>query len=130
MSAGPAVDLEERFHAFLTRSPHELGLGQGDPAEIIDRYYTPDIEYFNDGVRLDRDRLVAHVGPARKNGRGLEIEVHDILVRGDLAAARYTLRAVMRKGNTVEMEIYLFARFAPDGRIRRVDSITRTIPQQ
>ncbi|WP_068928014.1 nuclear transport factor 2 family protein [Planobispora rosea] len=130
MSADSTVDLEERFHAFLTRSPHELGLGREDPAEIIDRYYTPDIEYCNDGFRLDRDRLIAHVGPARRNGRELEIEVREALVRGDRAAARYTLRAVMRKGNTVEMEIYLFARFAPDGRIRRVDSITRTIPRK
>ncbi|MBG0826679.1 nuclear transport factor 2 family protein [Planomonospora sp. ID67723] len=129
MSAGADTEREKRFHDFLTRLPHELGLGREDPAEILDRYYTCDIEYHNDGIRLDRDRLIAHVGPARRNGRGLEIEVHDAMVRGDRAAARYTLRAVMRTGKRVEMEIHLFARFASDGRIRRVDSITRTVPQ-
>ncbi|WP_327587220.1 nuclear transport factor 2 family protein [Nonomuraea sp. NBC_00507] len=121
------IDLAERFHAFLTEVPHELGLGNEDAAAIIDRYYVPEIEYWNDGICLDRRRLIDHVKPARKNAVGLRIEVHESLVGEDVAAARYTMDAVMRQGKTITMEIYLFARYAPDGRIRRVDSITRTV---
>ncbi|MGI5285389.1 nuclear transport factor 2 family protein [Nonomuraea polychroma] len=121
------IDLAERFHAFLTEMPHELGLGEEDAAAVIDRNYVPEIEYWNDGICLDRQRLIDHVKPARKNAAGLRIEVHDSLVGEDVAAARYTLHAVLRKGNTITTEICLFARYAPDGRVRRVDSITRTL---
>ncbi|TMR24155.1 nuclear transport factor 2 family protein [Nonomuraea turkmeniaca] len=119
------ADLAERFHAFLTEMPHELGLGEEDAAAVLDRYYVPEIEYWNDGICLDRQRLIDHVKPARKNAVSVRIEVHESLVGEDVAAARYTLRAVMRKGKTITTEIYLFARYAHDGRIRRVDSITR-----
>ncbi|RVX45874.1 hypothetical protein EDD27_8699 [Nonomuraea polychroma] len=121
------IDLAERFHAFLTEMPQELGLGNEDAAAIIDRYYVPEIEYWNDGICLDRQRLIDHVKPARKNGKSLRIDVHESLVGEDVAAARYTLQAGLRQGKTITMEIYLFARYAPDGRVRRVDSITRTV---
>ncbi len=115
------------FHAFLTRLPHELAFGQEDPAIILDRYYTPEIEYHNDGVTLDRRRLIDHAGPARKNARELNIEIHETLLDGDRAAARYTMTVLVRKDKTLRIEVYLFARLAPDGRVRRVDSITRTV---
>ncbi|MFI7707307.1 nuclear transport factor 2 family protein [Nonomuraea sp. NPDC049480] len=123
-----SIDLTERFHAFLTEMPHELGLGEEDAAAVVDRYYVPEIEYWNDGILLDRRRLIDHAKPARKNGVSVRIEVHESLVGDAVAAARYTLHAVMRKGKSITMEIHLFARYAPDGRIRRVDSITRTVP--
>jgi hypothetical protein len=122
-----SVDLEQRFHAFLTELPHELGLGEEDAAAVLDRYYVPEIEYWNDGIRLDRQRLIDHVKPARKNAASVRIEVHESVVGEDVAAARYTMRADMRNGKVITMDIYLFARYAPDGRVRRVDSITRTV---
>ena len=115
------------FHAFLTRLPHELAFSREDPATVLDRYYTPEIEYHNDGIALDRRRLIDHVGPARKNTRELNIEVHETLLDGDRAAARYTMTVLNRKDKTLRIEIYLFARLAPDGRVHRVDSITRTV---
>ncbi|GAB3165494.1 hypothetical protein GCM10027161_80710 [Microbispora hainanensis] len=115
------------FDAFLTRLPYELAFGQEDPAAIVDRYYTPDLEYHNDGIVLDRQRLIDHAGPARKNARELEIQVHDTLIDDDRAAARYTMTVLTRKGTTLRIEVQLFARFASDGRVRRVDSITRTV---
>ncbi|GIH93349.1 nuclear transport factor 2 family protein [Planobispora siamensis] len=122
------MDLEERLVAVLTVLPQELAFGQEEPGVILDRYYTPEIVHVNDGIALDRDRLVAHVRPARRNGRLLRVEVHETLVSGDRAAARYTLHAVMRKGKAVTTEIYMFARFAPDGRVHRIDSVTRPLP--
>ncbi|MGW1289900.1 nuclear transport factor 2 family protein [Streptomyces sp. NPDC002586] len=92
---------------------------------VIDRYHTPDIEWHNDGIRLDRDRLIAHARPARKNAIALDVEVHDALVAGDRVAARYTLHSTMRKGRRLSNEIYLFGKLAPDGRLRRIYSTTR-----
>ncbi|KAA9379198.1 nuclear transport factor 2 family protein [Microbispora cellulosiformans] len=122
------TDRQELFHAMLTRLPGELAFGEEDPGRILDRYYTPDIEHHNDGIPLDRERLIAHARPARKNVLAVRVEVREILVAGDRAAARFTLAADMRKGATIVTEIFMFGRFAPDGRIRRLDSLTRTVP--
>ncbi|MFE3448669.1 nuclear transport factor 2 family protein [Nonomuraea sp. NPDC059194] len=115
------------FHQFLTSLPVELGLGTDDPAEIVDRYHTPDIIYRTDGVVIDRDRLIDHAKPARKNATELDLQVHEAMVQGNRAAARYTMRVRTRKDKTLEIDVYLFATLAPDGRVRRVDSITRTV---
>lgn len=40
-------------------------------------------------------------------------------------SARYTLSAEMRKGRTVITDIYMFGTLAPDGRIRKIDQVTR-----
>ncbi|MEU5865174.1 nuclear transport factor 2 family protein [Nonomuraea sp. NPDC047529] len=115
------------FHAFLTRLPHELAFSEEDPAAIVDRYYTPDLEYRNDGVVLDRRRLIDHAGPARRNARELDVQVHETLLDGDRAAARFTMTVLTRKDRTLRIEAHVFAWLAPDGRVRRVDSITRTV---
>ncbi|NUW44110.1 nuclear transport factor 2 family protein [Nonomuraea rhodomycinica] len=115
------------FHAFLTRLPYELAFSQEDPATIVDRYHTPDLEYRADGVIFDRRRLIDHAAPARKNARELDVEVHETLIDGDRAAARYTMTVRTRKDKALRIEVHLFAQLAPDGRVRRVDSLTRTV---
>jgi hypothetical protein len=37
------------------------------------------------------------------------------------------MTVLTRKDRTLRIEVHLFARLAPDGRVRRVDSITRTV---
>lgn len=120
----PRTDLA----AYLTSYPAEMALGKEEPATVVDRYHTPDIEWYSDGLHLDRDKLIAHARPARKNATSVRCEVHEALVAGDQVAARHTLHAVMRKGRSVVTEIYMFGRLAPDGRLRRVDQITRILP--
>ncbi|OLZ65608.1 hypothetical protein AV521_31765 [Streptomyces sp. IMTB 2501] len=117
----PAQELAGYLRSYI----QEMGLGNEDPGVVIDRYHTPDIEWHNDGIRLDRDRLIAHARPARKNAIALDVEVHDALVAGDRVAARYTLHSTMRKGRRLSNEIYLFGKLAPDGRLRRIYSTTR-----
>jgi hypothetical protein len=119
----PAEDLVR----YLERFPVEMGLDRDDPETVLDRYCTPDFEHWNDGVRLDRDRLIAHARPARRNARDVRIEVHDAFVAGDRAAARYTMRATLRKGRELEIEICMIGHLAPDGRLRRIDQLTRTL---
>lgn len=114
-----------RFDAFLRALPVELAFSDEEPAAIVDRYYAPDLEYVNDGIQLDRERLIAHVHAVRKNARSLRIDVHDTLVNGHRGAARYTIHATMRKDRRAATDVYLFAEFAADGRVRRINSITR-----
>ena len=97
---------------------------------MLDRYHTPDYELVNDGVLLDRKRLLDHIRPARKRAAGLRVEVEQALVDGDHVAARYRLIAELRKGGTITTEIYMFGELAADGRLRRAIQATRTIPAQ
>lgn len=111
--------------AYLARYPQEVTFGAEDPATVFDRYHTPDFVMCNDGIHLDRDRMLAHVRPARKRAKGVRVDVHEAMSTADRVAARYTLIADMATGNTIVTEIYMFGRLAPDGRLRRVDQITR-----
>ncbi|NUS17302.1 MAG: nuclear transport factor 2 family protein [Streptomyces sp.] len=128
LPGSPALDLA----AFLTRFPREIALSEEDPATVVDRYHTPDVVQYNDGMAMTRDMLVAHAKPIRRNVLDVRVDVQDSLVTPDGAAARYTLHADMRKGPVVVTEIYMFVRFAPDGRVCRIDQITRDVspPEQ
>jgi hypothetical protein len=120
----PATDLA----GYLTRYPHEITFGDEEPETVMDRYHTSDYELVNDGVLLDRKRLLDHIRPARKGASAVQVEVEEAIVDGDQVAARYRLIASMRKGNVIATEIYMFGRLANDGRLRRVTQLTRTSP--
>jgi len=113
---------------YLARYPQQITFGDQDPAVVMDRYHTTDFEMINDGVRLDRDRLLAHVQTGRRNAAAVQVVVHDAVVDGDRLAARYTLTATMRKGQVIATEIYMFGHLAADGRLRHVDQVTRSVP--
>ncbi|RKN47633.1 nuclear transport factor 2 family protein [Micromonospora endolithica] len=120
----PRTDLTN----YLIHYPREAGLGDEDPETVLDRYHTPDYELVNDGVLLDRKRLLDHIRPARKRAVGLRVEVEQALVDGDHVAARYRLIAELGKGAAITTEIYMFGELAADGRLRRAVQATRTVP--
>ncbi|WP_345678261.1 nuclear transport factor 2 family protein [Yinghuangia aomiensis] len=98
-----------------------------DPAAIFDRYHVEDFVQINDGMSLHRQQLIDHAGPVRRNVASCSVDVHKVVVKDELAAAHYTLHAVMRKGGAVTTEIYAFAAFAPDGRLQHIHQITRSL---
>ncbi|MEU1839371.1 nuclear transport factor 2 family protein [Micromonospora chersina] len=124
------MTLRTDLTSYLIRYPQEAGLGDEDPATVLDRYHTPDYELVNDGVLLDRKRLLDHIRPARKRAAGLRVEVEQALVDGDQVAARFRLIAELHKGGTITTEIYMFGELAADGRLRRAIQATRTIPSE
>jgi hypothetical protein len=112
---------------YLVRYPQEVAFGDEEPTAVLDRYHCPEFELWNDGLLLDRDRLLAHMRPARRNATAISTEVHQALVYGDRVAARYTLTATLRRGAVVATEIAAFGRLSPDGRLRRLDQLTRVV---
>jgi hypothetical protein len=122
----PRTDLT----GYLVRYPQEAGLGDEDPATVLDRYHTLDYQLINDGVPLDRKRLLDHIRPARSRAARLRVEVEQALVDGDEVAARYRLIAELRKGGVITTEIYMFGKLAADGRLRRAVQATRVIPSE
>jgi hypothetical protein len=113
--------------AYLSQYPQEVAFGVEDAGTVFDRYHTPDFVMCNDGIQLDREKLLAHVRPARKRAKGVRVEVHETMSTADRVAARYTLTAEMATGNTITTEIYMFGQLSADGRLRRVNQITRDV---
>lgn len=121
------IETAEDLTRYLTDYPREVAFGD-EPAEtVLDRYHTADYVVVNDGVALDRQRLLDHVRPARKRAADVSVDVKDALVDGDRVAARFVLTAQMRRGNAIATEIHMFGALAPDGRLRRADQVTRTV---
>jgi hypothetical protein len=112
---------------YLVRYPQEVAFGEEDAGAVFDRYHTPEFVMCNDGIRLDREKLLAHVRPARKRATGVRVEVHEAVSAADRVAARYTLTAEMATGTVIATEIYMFGQRSADGRLRRVDQVTRDV---
>ncbi|MBL1073545.1 nuclear transport factor 2 family protein [Nocardia sp. 2] len=98
-----------------------------NPEAMFDRFHAPDVYQVSDGIRLERDRLIAHLKSVRKNLVDYRFDVHEAMADGDRIAARLTIHAGMRTGDTVVTEVHLFAEFTPDGRLRRSHGLTRTV---
>src|SRR4051794_32805382 len=112
---------------YLVRYPQEVAFGEEDADAVFDRYHAPEFVMCNDGLRLDREKLLAHIRPARKRAKEIRVEVHETVSVADRVSARYTLTADLATGATVATEIYMFGQRAADGRLRRVDQITRDV---
>ncbi|GAA4922515.1 ketosteroid isomerase-like protein [Nonomuraea thailandensis] len=110
---------------FITSLTDDLVNTDEDPAVIIDRYHTPDVVQYADGNRIDRDKLIAHTRPVRKNRPEGRMEVHEAVRDGDRLAARYTLH-VRQRGKELAIDVHFFGSFAPDGRMREAHLLTRT----
>src|SRR5919107_2474964 len=93
---------------YLVHYPQEVAFGEQDAEAVFDRYHTPDFVMCNDGIPLDRVKLLRHVRPARKRASAVRVEVHEAMSTADRVAARYTLTADMATGNTIATEIYMF----------------------
>ncbi|MET8685281.1 nuclear transport factor 2 family protein [Streptomyces sp. NPDC004732] len=114
---------------FLTAFHDEVVRGDHDPAPAMARFYTPDIVMVSDGVRLEWDKLLAHIRPVRKNLAAddeARFEVHEALADGNRIAARLTIHAAMRK-RRVSTDVLTFYTFAPDGRLHRSHGFTRPV---
>lgn len=113
---------------YLRAYPKEVTFVADDPGEVLDRYHSPGFELWNDGRRLDREGLLAHVQAGRRNANRIDVTVHEVVRDGDRVAARYTLRALMRRGRVAASEIFMFGALDTDGRLRRVEQLTRILP--
>jgi hypothetical protein len=127
MSIDAEPNMDVNVADYLSRYPQEVTFGGQDAGTVFDQYHTPDFVMCNNGIELDREKLLAHVRPARKRAKDVEVEVHETMSTADRVAARYTLTAEMAAGNTIATEIYMFGQLSADGRLRRVDQITRDV---
>lgn len=111
--------------SYLATYPAALAFGPEPPEVVFDRYHVPEFVITSDGLRMDRERLIAHAAPARKRVLGIEVELLDFLADQERVAARYVLTARMRKGEPIVTEIAMFGRLGGDGRLVRAEQLTR-----
>ncbi|MFI6584367.1 nuclear transport factor 2 family protein [Embleya sp. NPDC050493] len=90
----------------------------------IDRHFAPGYRQRTDGVWADRAGFVEHIAHLRSIVAGGGIRLHEELSDGSRYADRHTVEVCKTDGSTVEMEVYLFGEFAPDGRFRRIEETT------
>ena len=120
---------EKDVRDYLTDYPRQVAFGE-EPSEVVfDRYHTAGFVLTNDGLPLDRGRLLAHVRPARRRATGVRVEVHHALVDHDRIAAHYTLTATMRSGVDISTEIFAFGRLSEDGRLSMMEQATRPLTE-
>ncbi|WP_026413836.1 hypothetical protein [Actinomadura oligospora] len=125
-----AIRSEHDLSEFLVAYTRDMVEPDEDPAEVLARYFVPDFEYCNDGLVINRERMLAHVRGLRKRVTPSDVgsvDVHEAVLSGDRFAVRYTLDVTTGKGGDFRSEIYMFGHLAADGRIHRVDQTTRDL---
>ncbi len=122
----PDTDLAEYIETVLT----EVCFGREDsyPLQVtIDRYFAPDYKQRTDGELGDRKEFADHIEALRALVATGTIEVLETLRVGHRIAGRHRVTVTKRDGTTSQLEVYLLGELAKDGRLRRVDEISRVI---
>jgi hypothetical protein len=125
-----APDMRTDPAGFIDTVLAEVCFGQEDshPLEAtIDRYFTPDYTQRTNGETIGRDGFAAHARALRALAAHGTITVGEVIVAGNRIADRHEVTITKRDGGTSRIEVYLFGEFASDGRLRRVDEISRVV---
>jgi hypothetical protein len=116
--------------AFIETALTEVCFGDeaSHPLEAtIDRYFSPHYAQRTDGVLCDRDGFAAHIRALRALVAAGSVEVCEAIGNGDRIADRHQVIVTKRDGSTSRLEVYLFGEVAADGRLLRVEEITRIL---
>jgi hypothetical protein len=116
--------------AFIETALAEVCFSQEDshPLEAtIDRYFTPDYTQRTDGALSDRDGFAAHIKALRAVAADGTVKVSEAVREGNRIADRHEVTVTKRDGTASRIEVYLFGELADDGRLCRVDEITRIV---
>jgi hypothetical protein len=93
----------------------------------IDRYFTADYQQCTDGEIVDRAGFARHIAAVRAVAVSGQVTVREAVREGDRIADRHEVTVTKRDGSTSRVEVYLFGQFASDGRLRRVDEVSRLL---
>ncbi len=130
MTSHEATPADDDLKRFLAAALTEVCFGDEARHPLlatVDRYFAPDYRQRVDGETLTRAEFVDHIRHLRQRVAGGRIEVIEALRQGDRIADRHLVFATKPDGSEVRAEVYLFGELAADGRIRRVDEVTRML---
>ncbi|WP_030416172.1 nuclear transport factor 2 family protein [Streptomyces sp. NRRL S-1448] len=92
--------------------------------EAADRHFTPEYRQRTDGEWADRTEFLEHIAHLRTLVADGHVEVHEELYDGSKYADRHTAHLTKKDGTSVQMEVYVFADLAADGRFHRIEETT------
>jgi hypothetical protein len=124
------MDRNEDVGAFLAAALGEVCFGKEEthPLEAtIDRYFSPDYQQRTDGETTDRAGFAAHIRTLRSLVAEGRIEVLEALRVGERIGDRHRVTLTRTDGTTSEIEVYLFGTLDADGRLLRVDEVSRVV---
>ena len=93
--------------------------------ETIDRYFSAGFVEVVDGQALDRQQFVQTLRQLRTMVTGGRVEVLADLREGDEFAHRHLLHLEGADGSVMRREVYMFGVFGADGRLLRIDEVSR-----
>lgn len=93
----------------------------------VDRYFAPDYRQRTDGEEVDRRGFVEHIRALRRCVREGRVEVLEAIQQGDRIADRHRVSITRWNGSICQVEVHLFGELAADGRLRRVDEVSRVV---
>ena len=128
MSTSHRPTAAEDFAGYL-RTYHADALDGSEPVEEVwDRYHLPDGTHLVNGRVWDRGRIMGSLRSRRSLNAPYELYVHEVIVEGSRAAARYTISTPMLGKIQNATEAAVFAELAEDGRVAgsTAFSVTRT----
>ena len=126
MITDPGTDLAAFIEAVLAQVC--FGDEATHPLEAtIDRYFTPDYQQRTDGDVVDRAGFAAHIRALRALVASGSVTVREALRDGNRIADRHEVTVTKRDGTVSRLEVYLFGELASDGRLRRVEEVSRIV---
>ena len=120
----------EDLAGYVERALNQVCFGDEEtyPLEAtMARYFHPDYRQTTDGEELDYAGVVDHLRLLRQRVPSGRVDVLDALQDGDQVADRHLVSAVKPDGGEIEAEVYLFGRFADDGRLVQVVETARML---
>jgi hypothetical protein len=125
-----SISVRENAAQYMSTVLSEVCFGDEDryPLEpTIDLYFSPDYQQRTDGELVDREGFIEHMRALRTLVLTGQIEVLEVVVQGRQIADRHRVTIIKRDGSHSQVEVYLFGEFAEDGRLWRVDEVSRVI---
>ncbi|MEU3554369.1 hypothetical protein [Streptomyces fragilis] len=107
------------FAGYL-RAYHADAVDGTEPIEEVwDRYHLPDGTHRVNGRIWDREKILGRARARRSLGAPYELYIHEVVVEGHRAAARYTFGTPMLWKVQSATDVAVFAEMDDDGRVAR-----------
>lgn len=92
--------------------------------QAVDRHFAPGFRQRTNGRWDDRDTFVARIAQLRERVDHASITVLDELADGPRYAERHRIELLMRDGQRLMQEVYVFAQLDPAGRFACIEEAT------
>jgi len=93
----------------------------------VDRHFAPGFRQRTNGQWDDRDAFVARIARLRDGLERAQVTVLDEHVDGRRHAQRHVIELMLRDGQRIAQEVYLFAQRDGEGRFTRIEEVTLAV---